>query len=178
MLSQIDVQTREHDRRGEGRSWGAQPWCIPCMLPVLHEEESELRCWKKKWKQCLHILNFQHNKYLSLWWCFAIVRGKRRSLCFSALFEECHNSGTGLQTRRVERRRVERLTRTGLTLGKKAGWMTAVTSTHILTKTVDLKLRFPHVEATNKNLITLGQVSEPREEITDGIHTSGYTQDF
>lgn len=59
-----------------------------------------------------------------------------------------------------------------------AGWMRAVISKHILGKTVDWKLCFLHVEATNKNLTTLGKVSEPQEEITDGIDISDYIQDF
>lgn len=64
------------------------------------------------------------------------------------------------------------------TLGERRGWIAAVTSTHVLGEYVDWKLRFLHVDATNKNLITVGQVSEPREKITDGIDTSGCIRDF
>lgn len=51
--------------------------------------------------------------------------------------------------------------------------MAAGTSVHILADCVDWKLRFLHVKTTNKNLITVRQVSEPQEKIIGGIDTSG-----
>lgn len=56
--------------------------------------------------------------------------------------------------------------------------MTVETSAHVLGDCVDWKIHFLHVETTNKDLITVRQVSEPQERITDGIDTSGCIRDF
>lgn len=56
--------------------------------------------------------------------------------------------------------------------------MTVGASMHLLGDCVDWKPYLLHVETTNKNLITVGQVSEPQEKITDGIDTSGCIRDF
>lgn len=56
--------------------------------------------------------------------------------------------------------------------------MTVGTSVHVLGDCVDWKIHFLHVETANKNLITVRQVSEPQERITDGIDTSGCIRDF